>query len=422
MTGHQPSERFALLMQELTRPEAWVELAVALGCIALAWLLTRNWRGGAGAADESRMLQIGRGGARRIAFPLAAVALLLVGRFVVARMGEHTDLIGIAILLMLAMAVVRLVVYSLRQVFAEALWLANMERSVAAVVWSLFLLHIVGILPEIIEFLESIRFSAGKQTVNLWLILQSIALVVATVLTALWISSFVEARLLAAKGVDGNVRLLLSRLAKTLLVVVGVLLALPMVGLDLTTLSVFGGALGVGLGLGLQRIASNYVSGFIILLDRSIRIGNLVSVGQDTGVVTQITTRYTVLRAFSGQEAIVPNEMLVSNVVTNQAFSDTRIRTAVQVQVSYTSDLERAMTLMTEIARAQPRVLPDPAPAAFLVAFADSGVNLEVGFWVNDPEEGTLGLRSAISLEIWHAFNREGIVIPFPQREIRMLS
>jgi small-conductance mechanosensitive channel len=187
-------------------------------------------------------------------------------------------------------------------------------------------------------------------------------------------------------------------------------------------LSVFGGALGVGLGFGLQKIASNYVSGFILLLDNSIRIGNVISVGNDRGEVTRITTRYTVLKNQSGVEALVPNELLVGSVVQNESYSDPRVRSALVVQVGYESDLERAMAVMADAARAQPRVLADPAPLVLLRDFADSGINLELGFWVADPEQGVGALRSDINLAIWREFKRAGISIPFPQREVRVIG
>jgi small-conductance mechanosensitive channel len=194
------------------------------------------------------------------------------------------------------------------------------------------------------------------------------------------------------------------------------------VGINLTTLSVFGGALGVGLGFGLQKIASNYVSGFIILLDHSIRLGNIISVGDDRGQVTRITTRFTVLRSLTGIEAIVPNEQLISSVVRNESYTDRQVRVALPVQVGYDSDLELAMRLLAESADAQPRVMKTPAADVFVKEFADSGINLELGFWIADPENGFGKLRSDINLAIWHAFKQNGIQIPYPQREIRILG
>jgi small-conductance mechanosensitive channel len=271
--------------------------------------------------------------------------------------------------------------------------------------------------------LEQVSFKVGKQTLDLWMLMHGAVTVGITLLIALWFASLIESRLLAAEQMDGNVREVLARLAKAILSVIALLCSLSLVGIDVTTLSVFSGALAVGLGFGLQKIASNYVSGFIILLDRSIRLGNLVAVDDKTsGTVTQITTRYTVLRTLSGTEVIIPNEYLVSNIIRNHSFTDTRIRVVVSVQVAYDTDLDKAMPLMAEAARQHPRVLADPAPGVLLTEFAESGISLELGFWVPDPEAGTGNVRSDISLVIWKAFREHGIEIPCPQREVRLLG
>ncbi|RTL24655.1 MAG: mechanosensitive ion channel, partial [Rhodocyclaceae bacterium] len=162
--------------------------------------------------------------------------------------------------------------------------------------------------------------------------------------------------------------------------------------------------------------------GFILLLDRSIRLGNLISVGNERGVVSQITTRYTVLKGMTGIESIVPNETLVGSVVQNETFTDPKVRIALPIQVGYATDLEKAMAILVEAAKHQPRVMDDPGPGAFVEAFADNGINLQLGFWIKDPHEGTLGIRSAINLEVWRRFREEGIEIPFPQREVRLLN
>jgi len=318
---------------------------------------------------------------------------------------------------------IRAVMFVVRHNFhASAPWLASFERSFALLAWSVVALHILGLLPDLIAALEGVSFTLGRERLNLWLILQGAGAVLATLFVALWLGGLLETRLMSAQGIDGNLRLVFSRLLRALLILIAVLIGLPLVGIDLTTLSVFGGALGVGLGFGLQKIAANYVSGFIILLDRSIRIGNLIDVTGMRGVVSQITTRYTLLRGMTGVEMIVPNELLVSSVIANETFSDPKVRLATQVQVAYSSDLERAMAILVEAARAQPRVLADPPPKAFLVAFADSGIDLELGFWIGDPESGSLQVKSDIHLDIWKKFKEAGIEIPFPQREVRLLN
>jgi small-conductance mechanosensitive channel len=212
-----------------------------------------------------------------------------------------------------------------------------------------------------------------------------------------------------------------ARLSRSLLVLLAILIVLPLVGIDLTVLSVFGGAIGVGLGFGLQKVASNYVSGFIILLDRSIRIGDLITADNFYGEVKGITTRYVVVRALDGREAIIPNEMLITTTVQNHSYSNRQIRLAIPVQVAYMDDPERAMRLMQEVARKHPRVLAEPPPKAFLARFADSGIELELGVWIGDPETGMLNIRSELNLAIWRAFREAGIEIPYPQREVRIL-
>jgi small-conductance mechanosensitive channel len=193
------------------------------------------------------------------------------------------------------------------------------------------------------------------------------------------------------------------------------------VGIDLTVLSVFGGALGVGLGFGLQKIASNYVSGFIILLDRSIRIGDRLMVDNRVGYVSKITSRFVVLKSADGSEALVPNDTLIANTVINQSYTDKSLWISLPIQVAYGTDLHQALALLCQAA-SHPRVKTDPAPSAFVVAFADSGINLEVGLWVSDPENGMLSLRSDINLRIWQLFSQHGIQIPYPQREVHVLN
>ncbi len=247
--------------------------------------------------------------------------------------------------------------------------------------------------------------------------------VVVTALAALWLGSTIESRLMRTEALTANSRVMLSRVTKALLLVVAVLLALSMVGIDLTVLSVFGGALGVGLGLGLQRIASNYVSGFIILLDRSLSIGDLITAADKYyGRVTQINTRYTVIKALDGTETILPNEVLVSTPVVNHSYTDSKVRVAVKVSVAYSANVDRALEVLVECARSQSRVQPEPAPAAFITGLGADGVDLEVGFWIRDPEEGTLAVRSGITRLILRRFAEERIDIPFPQREVRIVA
>ena len=242
------------------------------------------------------------------------------------------------------------------------------------------------------------------------------------VLLALWLGAELESRLMKVESVHLSLRVVATRAIKAFLLLVGVLLSLAMVGIDLTVLSVFGGALGVGIGLGLQKIASNYVSGFVILLERSLKIGDMINVDKYYGRVTQINTRYTVLQGLDGIESVIPNEMLVSGVVQNFSLSDTNLRLAIQITVSYKTDVEKLIPQIEAVVLGIERVVDDPAPQAVVLRFGDNGVELEVGFWISDPENGRGGVKSQVNLAIWRLLQAENVELPYPQREIRILA
>src|SRR5574343_281077 len=403
------------LLADVRDPDfAWQVLAL-LACLGLAWLIASWWRGrhaeGAGRISDA---------SSRLAFPLTGMVLTGLALSVLGSV-VHVNLLKLAMPLLGSMALVRGVVFVLRQAFPRATWLTAWERIIAATVWGWLALYITDLAPFVIDAMESVQFHVGKQHIDLWTVLRGIATVFLTVVFALWIAGVIEARLMRIHSLDANLRIVGVRVAKAALTVVAILASLALVGIDMTALSPFSGALGVGLGFGLQKIASNYVSGFIILLDRSIRLGNIVQVGNDAGQVTQITTRYTVLKHPGGTESIVPNEALIGSVVQNQTYSDSRVRLATTIGVAYASDLERVMRLMAEAAAAHPRVLQDPPPTVLLTQFADSAINLELGFWIADPEEGRGNVLSDVNFAIWNAFRIHGIEIPYPQREVRLL-
>ncbi|HMW17478.1 MAG TPA: mechanosensitive ion channel [Accumulibacter sp.] len=421
---------FALLLdlwQDVSNPAFLWQLLALLACLLLAWVLARYGRRHEltqVSETHGALRAFGAGSLRRLFFPLLALLFVVIARkaFKIWHLGP-VSLLDVAIPLMTSMALVRVVIYFLRYAFSPSGWLVSSERFVASTIWFGLALHLSGLAEPLIEFLEQITLHIGKQKLDLWTLLNGLVTVIATAVIALWLAGLIERRLLASETLDSNLRVVLGRLVKAVLSVIALLLSLSLVGIDITALSVFSGALAVGLGLGLQKIASNYVSGFILLLDRSIRIGNVIAVDPATsGVVSQITVRYTVVRTLTGIEVIIPNEYLVSNIIRNESFSDSRIRLSISVQVAYDADLERAMQLMVAAAAEQPRVLDDPAPQAQLTMFADSGINLDLVFWINDPQAGSGGVRSAINLAIWRAFKENGIEIPFQQREVRILG
>ena len=261
----------------------------------------------------------------------------------------------------------------------------------------------------------------GKTHVSALTMLHGLMLVAVTVLGALWLSSMLETRLMAT-GINMSMRLVLSRFLRATLFVLALLIALAAVGIDLTVLSVFGGALGVGLGLGLQKIAANYVSGFAMLLEGSFRVGDSVKVDNFEGQITNIFTRYTVVRAANGRESVVPNEMFIVNRVENLSLESRSVSFSTKLQIDYASDVEQARALMIEAALAQARVLKSPAPNAMLTDFAPDGLEFTLGYWIADPESGINNVRSDINLAIWRAFQAHGISVPFPQRVVHVLN
>ena len=392
---------------------AVLSVAIALG---VSHLLRPRMRGATASKWE-----IGLGGLRRLVFPLTALTLVLSGRWALSHY-QSVGLLNIAVPLLTAMAIIRIVVYMLRVTFAPGGVLFVFERTLAWLVWLAFVLYVLGLTSDIIEFFDGVSFNIGKQRITLLLIGQAVLWVTAALLLALWIGRVLEARLMTAHNMDVTLRVMLTKLLRAVLVLFAILVALPAVGVDLTALSVFGGALGVGIGFGLQKIASNYISGFIILFDRSVKIGDFITIDNRVGEVTTMTARYVVLRGLDGTEAIIPNEAMITSTVINHSYSDRTVCVAIPMQISYRSDLDAAMRVLVEAAQAHPRALKNPEPKALITAFGDNGIDLELGVWVDDPEKGRANLRSDIYHAVWREFQARGIGIPYPQREVRLVG
>ena len=422
MKENEFGKLFVELWKDLQAPSFLWQAAMLVACVLAAWLVARLVRARATTPEEaSRALRVGAGSLRRVVFPLAAMAALLGGRWALAHW-HSVNLLSVAIPLFGAFAGIRFAVYLLRLAIPAGAGLEAFERLVVAVIWSVLALHLTGLLPEITGFLQGVKFPLGKHDLSVWTLLQGIFWVAVTLLVALWAGGALEARLMRAEGLHTSLRVVLARLGKALLLVAAVLTVLPLVGIDLTVLSVFGGALGVGLGLGLQKIASNYLSGFIILLDRSIRLGDMITADTHYGEVTRITTRYVVVRALTGVEAIIPNDTLVTTTVLNHSYTDKKVRLAVKVQVAYDTDVDAVLKFLPELVAEHTRVLKEPMPVVQITALADSGVDLEVGFWIGDPENGNGNVRSDVAARILSAFRARGIEIPYPQREVRVIG
>jgi small-conductance mechanosensitive channel len=411
---------FSRLQVALALPRGWLELLLTLVCIGIAWLVDRRL-----ARRRTRRLpQVHLPGSFiDLGFPLIALLLIYVASLAWRHFVGPPFFLAIATPILIALAVIRMLAYALHRLFPAQTWLPASELAIGTAIWGLAILYFLGVLPGIRATLDQLVIPIGKKDVSLLTIFTGIAVVVVTLIVTLWISGLIEQRLALATQLNANLRVVLAKFIRAVLIVVAVLIALEQIGFDLTLLTVFGGALGVGIGLGLQKLASNYIAGFTILLDRSIRIGDLVTVDGRTGVVSNATSRYVVVRSGDGVEAIVPNETVVTTTVLNHSYTSPQVRLALQVQVAYDSDVEKALALLVEIAQREPRVLRDAqAPKSYLVNFADNGVTLELGVWINDPHVGQLDLKSSLNRAILKEFGANGIQIPFPQRDVRIVG
>jgi small-conductance mechanosensitive channel len=406
----------------LNTPGGWIAAALVIACVGFAWLFDRALHKRAAGAPVRGHAQL-QAGLSRIAFPLTALLLLIVARFALRHYGQRPFLIDVAMPLLVALAAIRMVVYVMRQLFASQAWLKTGERAIGFSIWGIVVLYFTGVLPDLAQELDAIRIPIGRSEATLLTLGNGVLAVILTLIVTLWLSGLIEQRLQRATAFDTNTKAVLAKFVRAVLLVVGVLVALEAIGFDLTLLTVFGGALGVGIGLGLQKLAANYIAGFTILLDRSIRLGDMITVDGRYGEVSRVTSRYVVVKGMDGVEAIVPNETLVTTTVLNHSYTARDIRIAVPVQIAYDSDVDVALRLMEEAGRAEPRVLTEPSPpTAFLVAFADSGINLELGFWIRDPENGQLNLKSALNRRIYALFKANGISIPYPRRDVRLID
>ena len=401
--------------ERFLQPGALVELGVLAVCVALAWVLAQQLSRRSRAHDRRSILW-GRSVVDGALFPLTLLALAYAGRALVA-LWLPLAVFKLAIPALVALAVIRTGAKVLQAAFPDSVWVRPIERTLSWAGWGGMVLWVTGLLPLLLRDLEDITWKVGSSTMSVRTLLEGTLTAGLVMIVALWISSGIDGWLLrSATGSSLSVRKALSNAIRALLLFLGLTIALSAVGIDLTALSVLGGAVGVGIGFGLQKLAANYVSGFVILAERSIRIGDNVRVDNFEGRITDITGRYTVIRSGAGRESIVPNEMLMTSRVENLSLADPKVWHSTVVSVGYDSDVDLVMRLLAEAALASPRVLREPAPSVALSAFGADGLEFTVGFWINDPENGTLGLRSQINLAILRALRAHGVDIPYPQR------
>ena len=374
------------------------------------------------SSDISRPYSLLLKTGQRLAFPLSGLFAVVIGQLVFGLFRIETPLLDIVAKLLVALAIVRLIVYALRIGIAPGPGLKAWEKIVSTAIWGVVALQLLGWLPVVEMYMEQLALGTGEHRISLLMVTKFVVLCALYLLLALWLSGIIEQWLKSAPHVSVSMRVGLGKISKVALLTVAIILALTEAGVNLASLTVFGGALGVGIGFGLQKIVSNFISGFILLGDRSIRPGDVITVGAHYGWVKELRARYIVVCNRDGVETLIPNENLVTTDVINWSYSDKQVRLRIPVQISYNDDPEQAMAIMEKAATVNKRVLLSPEPAVRLMEFADSGIALELRVWLTDPEEGVGNIRSDINLAIWHGFKEAGITIPYPQRDVHVKS
>lgn len=403
----------------------WQALAIVV-CVALGWGVARLIQRSLDSRPrKSGLIGVGLGSFSRVLGPLLIFVLLALTKAVMERY-YNVHLLRVALPLAMSLAVIRTFFYLLRRAFARrgqlGAALQTFEKVFAAIAWIIVAMHLTGVLPDVIHALERTVLPIGKNKVSLADLLQGAVSIVVLMILALWAGAALEERLMGFERMHTSLRVAMARVGRAALILVAVLFSLSLAGLDLTVLSVFGGALGVGLGLGMQRIASNYVSGFIILFERSLSIGDPITLDKYSGKVARINTRYTVLRGSDGTQTLLPNEMLITGVVLNQSATNRNVRAVTKLVVSYDSDLSVVMPLLAEQPVGVARVLETPAPNVLLNAFAADGYELEVGFWLGDPENGQGGPISEVNRKIYDLVQSGAIKLGHPAMDTRLLD
>jgi small-conductance mechanosensitive channel len=351
-------------------------------------------------------------GLRGLAGFCYAWLILVFARQAIAQLGGEYRLIGIAASLTGLWIVIR----------ASALLLRDplLARAVAAIAWIIAALDIMGLLPATTSALDDLAITIGTLRISVLLVIKAVLVVAILLWIALSLSRMIDTRLQHVAELNPSVRALTSNLTRIALISVALVIGLNAVGINLTAFAVFSGAVGVGIGFGLQKIVSNFVSGIILLLERSIKPGDVIEVGTTFGSVTYLGARYASVRGRDGKEYLIPNENLITNQVVNWSYSSRLVRLDVPFGVAYDSDLHAVRDLAVEAAKRTNRVLASPTPVCHLTGFGDSAVNLLLRFWIQDPANGLANIKGAVLLGLWGAFKEHGIEIPFPQRDVRI--
>jgi small-conductance mechanosensitive channel len=418
--------------EQLTTPEVMAEvIALILAVLlaqAIAHYIKRGLRPLAARSDLdiwSRRLVVA---GMVIAPAFVALVLILGLRAAFAYFRLRVELIDIAMDLVTALALVRIGVHALSVSLGPNSWIRSWELRLTFVIWAAIAFQVLGWFSGIERTLDGIDLLPGKSQFSLWSLLKGIVVIAGFLVVTSLVARTIERRVMKLEGLAISTRIGISKFSSFTLIALGVLLGINASGVDLTALTVLTGAIGIGLGFGLQTIASNFVSGFVLLMDKSIKPGDVISFTGTTGTSTEnfgwvqeLRGRYIVVRDRDGVETLVPNQHFINNQVVNWSYSDQRVRIRLPVTISFQDDPELALQVLIDAAANHPRILKDPGPVSRLMSFEDYGMRLEVRFWIRDPMNGVNNVRSDVNREIWRLFKKHGITIPVQQHDVRVM-
>ena len=358
----------------------------------------------------------------KIVRPIVMLLILIVAMYFFREGGYKWGLLYFANTVLVILLFARLAIILTRYIFKSGPWLRPVENILAGIVVIGYLSYQLGVVSKFQMYLHSIEFYFAEQDFTLLLVIESIIGVFIAIIVAMTVARFVENQVMKIKNqsLRINQKIILIKIFKIFLYLTAIIIVLTGLGIDLSFLTVFGGAFGLGLAFGFQKIASNYVSGFLLLSDESIRVGDMLQIGSDHGIVVAIKSRYTALRRLDGVEILIPNEKLLTDEITNLTFSNTTVKLPLDLQISYESSIDKAIEIILIVCAKESRVIEEPKPNVYVKEFADSGINLHVSCYVTDPDKGFMGLKSDMYRAIFKEFLNNEIEIPYPHRTVIM--
>ncbi|WP_455555797.1 mechanosensitive ion channel family protein [Comamonas sp.] len=411
-------EIFDKLIDDFNNSSAWLEFFIVLCGLGLAYAMVRVWGRQLRVRGRSAPIWFGLTPLSGALFPLLALVLIYGAQLVVIRY-MPVFWLRLAVSLLFSLTVIRFVARVLSHAFPNSTGVRLVERLFSWMVWGVAVLHSLGLLPMVLRELDDTSLTLGKTQLSLLSLIEGSVAAGLVLVVVLWLASLLELHVIERWVDDLSMRKVAMNIARVVLIFAGLLIALSWVGVDLTTLSVMGGALGVGIGLGLQKIASNYVSGFLVLIERALRIGDNVRVDGFEGRITDIKTRFTVIRAGNGKESIVPNETLITQRVENLTQSDRQFALSTTIVVGMDSDLQQVNTILLDAAQRQPRVLTQPAPFVHLVDFVEHGLQFTLTYFINDPHNGQGNVRSDVNMAALEGLRSAEIALPVPKQIVQ---